>query len=283
MFLVKNLRASRVNLLMNDFAAGLPSPLAFLGLAAAIAPALGQERWARRSPATRRWEIGVLPILHRVDLSPGRTRAEWVANSGAFQPIEIPEDLTGSVVISLLLDIPDCVDEHLVTVALQGRRIAGGPIHNAEIDITAVTVDGSAFRGADRGYAMIRTPPPKSSVVATGQIEHLTAFAAELYVDPGPGWHVPVAIGHRLLEDPAAAAAQTRANTRDPEVPHVFAEPIVGIAELVSVRNKRLTDLDEGGLRDLLWRWTAEGEWIVGHPNYHPDRRIAAHKEHTHG
>jgi len=281
MFLVKNLRASRVNLLMNDFAAGLPSPLAFLGLAAAIAPALGQERWARRSPATRRWEIGVLPILHRVDLSEGRTKAELSNDAGLFKPVEIPEDLAGSVTVSLLLDIPDGADQHSIGSALLGRRIAGGPIHNAEIDVSDVVANGSAFRSVDRGYAMIRTQPPKSSVVATGQIEHLATLEAELNVDPGPGWHVPVAVGHRLLEDPATVPK--RANTRDPTIPHVFAEPVVGVAELVSVRNKRLTSLDDAGLLNLFWRWTAEGEWIVGHPNYHPDRRIAAHKEHAHG
>ncbi len=181
MFLVKNLRASRVNLLMNDFAAGLPSPLAFLGLAAAIAPALGKARWERRPPATRRWEIGVLPILHRVDVSEGRTKAELSNDAGAFTPVEIPEDLTGSVTVSVLLDIPDCIDEHLIGQALLGRRMAGGPIHNAEITAAAVTADGTAFRGVDRGYAMIRTEPPKSAVVATGQIDHLKALAAELY------------------------------------------------------------------------------------------------------
>ena len=281
MFLVRNLRASRVNLLMNDFAAGLPSPLAFLGLAAAIAPALGAERWARRPLATRRWEICVLPILHRVDVAEGRTKAELSNDASVFKPVEIPEDLTGSVSVSLLLDVPECPDEHRVTEALLGRRIAGGPIHNAEITVTAVTADGSAFRNVDRGYAMIRTELPKSAVVATGQIDHLRALAAELYADPGPGWHVPVAVGHRLLEDPATTPK--RANTRDSSIPHVFAEPVVGIAELISVRNKRLTTLDDGGLRDLLWRWTAEGDWIVGHPNYHPDRRIAANEEYKHG
>lgn len=281
MFLVKNLRASRVNLLMNDFAAGLPSPLAFLGLAAAIAPALGKARWERRPPATRRWEIGVLPILHRVDVSEGRTKAELSNDAGAFTPVEIPEDLTGSVTVSVLLDIPDCIDEHLIGQALLGRRMAGGPIHNAEITAAAVTADGTAFRGVDRGYAMIRTELPKSAVVATGQIDHLKSLAAELYLDPGPGWHVPVAVGHRLLEDPATVPK--RANTRDPHIPHVFAEPVVGIAELVSVRNKRLTGLDDAGLRDFFWRWTATGDWIVGHPNYHPDRRMAAQEEKAHG
>ena len=118
LFLVKDLEASRVNLLMNDFAAGLPSPLAFLGLAAAIAPSLGAPRWG----------IGVLPILHAVHVSQGRTKAELAAKAGVYAPIEIPEDLIGSVRVSLLLDVPGCSDEHLVADALLGRRIAGGVI-----------------------------------------------------------------------------------------------------------------------------------------------------------
>lgn len=92
---------------------------------------------------------------------------------------------------------------------------------------------------------------------------------------------MPVAVGHRLLEDPATAPR--RANTRDPRIPHVFVEPAVGVAELISVRNPRLTGLDEPGLRDRLWRWTAEGDWITGHPFHHPARRASAAEEFAHG
>lgn len=64
LFAIKNMKASRVNLLMNDFAAGLPSPLAFIGLGDAIARRLGLNPWSART----------LPILHRVDVSQGRTK-----------------------------------------------------------------------------------------------------------------------------------------------------------------------------------------------------------------
>jgi hypothetical protein len=276
LFVAKGLKASRVNLLMNDFAAGLPSPLAFLGLGAAIAPALGAPRWS----------VGVLPILHSVDVSEGRTKAEAAParKSGVFAPIEIPEDLVGSVRVSLLLDAPDCFDEHGVADALLGRRIAGGAIENENIVVLTNPADGSAFSRVSCGYAMVRAEPPKSSIVATGRIDELKALAAELYPaerEPGSGWHVPVAVGHRLLEDPKTAPK--RANTRDPDIPHVFTEPAVGIAELVSVRNKRLTSLDENGLRALLWRWTAEGDWIVGHPTYHPNTHMTVRQEKTNG
>lgn len=275
LFLATDLRASRVNLLMNDFAAGLPSPLAFLGLGEAIGRALGATAWG----------VGVLPVLHAVNVSEGRTKAEAAPKEGKFTPIEIPEDLTGSVTVSLLLDVPNCTDEHLVKEALIRRRIAGGPIDIASIVVSQVTSDGSAFKtGLKRGYAMIRAATPKSHLVSTGRIDDLKALAAELYPAErarGSGWFVPVAVGHRLLEDPNTVPL--RANTRDPTIPHVFVEPAVGIAELVSVRNKRLTELTEVGLDELLWRWTAEGEWIVGHPNYHPNSRTAEQPEDTHG
>lgn len=268
-FLAKNLRASRVNLLMNDFAAGLPSPLAFLGLGEAIGRSLGTEPW----------KIGVLPVLHQVDVSDGRTKAEASASrkSGVFAPIEIAEDLIGSVTASLLLDIPNISDEHKVAEALVGRRIAGGPIHNHMIDVKSVTADGSCFANSNRGYAMIRATNPKSSAIASGAIDELQAFATELYPaerSPGTGWFVPVAVGHRLLEDPSSAPK--RKNTRNSDIPHVFAEPVVGIAELISVRSKQLTETSANDLPDLFWRWKAEGQWVVGHQNYHPYHHTAA-------
>lgn len=270
LFAVHDLSASRVNLLMNDFAAGLPSPLAFLGLGAAVAPELGAGRW----------DVGVLPVLHAVHVSEGRTKPEMVPSGDRFGPIEIAEDLVGSVRVSLLMDVPGCSDEHRVARALRGRRIAGGVIANEVVRVDPIAPDGQAFGRMARGFAMIAPSTPELQVVATGGIDDLAVVAARLFPaerELGSGWLVPAAVGHRLLEDPATVPP--RANTRDPSVPHVFTEPAVGIAELVSVRNPRLTTLDKAGLKALLWRWVAEGEWIVGHPVYHPDRRAAAEQE----
>lgn len=283
MFVVRNLRASRVNLLMNDFAAGLPSPLAFLGLGAAIAPDLGAGRWT----------VGVLPVLHEVHVSEGRTKPEMEPRklkgekTLQFRPIETVEDLVGTVRVSLLLDVPGFTDEHLLQRALRGRRIAGGVIEtreNQQIDVVSVTPNGDAFRRLDRGYAMIRPDAPEFAHVATGAVEDLAALARLLYHErrePGAPWLVPVAVGHRLLEDPAMVPP--RENTRDPSVPHVFTEPVVGVAELISVRDRRLTGLDEAGLRERFWRWTTEGDWITGHPFHHPARRASAAEEFAHG
>lgn len=278
MFAVTNMRASRVNLLMNDFAAGLPSPLAFLGLAAAMAPRLTPqlEDW--------RWCIGVLPILHEVQISDGRMKPEMSPKEGRFAPVEIPEDLVGTVRVSMLMDVPGCDDEHRVAAALRGRRIAGGVLDGDGIGVRTVADDGRALADCPRGYAVVAPTDPGRRIVATGRIEDLQAVADILYPAEraaGAGWLVPVAVGHRLLEDPAIVPPRT--NTRDPDIPHVFVEPAVGIAELVSVRDPKLIALDKAGLSDLLWRWTAEGDWILGHPNYHPNPPPTGEKETHHG
>ena len=260
LYVLRNIQASRVNLIMNDFAAGLPSPLSFLGLGDLLARNLGLTPWSAR----------VIPILHRVQISDGRTKPEMENKSGVYTPIETMEDMNGTVDISLLLHLPGCESESDLKEQMTGRRIAGGLIQNDDIDISAVTPDGSAFRRLRRGYAMIRPENPERRLITSGDQEGLTAIAATLFPavrEPGFGWIVPSSVGYRLLEDPATVPQRIR--TRSKTIPHVFAEPVLGIAELVSVRNKRLTGLTMTGLDALFWSWEARGDLVLGHTDYH--------------
>ena len=276
LYVLKDIRASRVNLIMNDFAAGLPSPLSCLGLGDLLCRNLGLEPWSAR----------VLPILHRVFVSEGRTKPEMEnkksrtkpemenksGNLFHFIPIETVEDMTGTVELSLLLHLPGCKSESLIREQLVGCRIAGGLIQNEKIEVKPATPDGSAFCDLRRGYAMIRPETPERRKIATGDQEDLAAIAATLFpVEPQPGfgWIVPSSVGYRLLEDPETAPQRIR--TRSKEVPHVFAEPVLGIAELVSERNSRLTELTETGLDALFWSWDARDDLVLGHSAYHPD------------
>lgn len=277
-YLVRDLRASRVNLLMNDFAAGLPSPLSFLGLADLVARNLGLAPWSAR----------VLPILHRVDVSEGRSKPEMENKSGIFEPIETMEDLTGSVQVSFLLHLPGCESESALQAQLRGKRIAGGLIQNDRIDVQAVTPDGSAFRALKRGYAMLCPAQPERRFLATGEttpeqpgLAHLAALLYPAERPEGFGWIVPAAVGYRLLEDPQTVPARIR--TRSKDIPHVFAEPVVGIAELVSVRNKRLTGMTHAELGAALWAWEARGDLLLGHPDYHPILSDASEELVAHG
>lgn len=261
LFSIRNIRASRVNLLMNDYAAGLPSPLAFLGLGGAIAGDLGLDRWTVRT----------LPVLHAVWPSPGRTKPEMEPSSGTFGPIEIAEDMIGTVELSLLMDIPQLDDTTALKSAFVGRRIAGGLIQNDWLEISAVTADGSAFRTLRRGYAVVPPDDPARRLTSRGDYESLRVLAETLYPaarEPGSGWTVPVSVGYRLLEDPETAPK--RRGSRCPETPHVFAEPLAGIAELVSIRNRRLTAMTADEFSARLWSWHAEDDLILGHRAYHP-------------
>ena len=266
LYLIPNLRAARVNLLMNDYAAGLPSPLALLGMADLVARRTGLAPWSAR----------ILPILHEVTPSAGRTKPEMEPSKGAFGPVENVEDLTGTVEISLLLHLPGCERESAIRDALAGASLAGGTIQNDRVEVKAVTPDGSAFRGLRRGYAMARPDQAERRLITSGDLTPdqpgLAAIARILFPEergPGHGWLVPSAVGYRLIEDPETAPQRIRTRTR--AVPHVFAEPVVGVAELISVRNPRLTGLKTSGLNDLLWAWEARGDLILGHPAYHPD------------
>lgn len=260
-FAIRNLHASRVNLLMNDYAAGLPSPMAFLGLAESIGRDLGVQHWKAR----------ILPILHAVHVSDGRTKPEMEPKSGIFAPMEIVEDLVGTVDVSLILDLPGCKSGDEVGSLILCKRIAGGTIANKRLRVDVVASDGSCFKGMPRGYAMVRPDQVDRRLISSGDLGQMERIARILFPEvrePGRGWIVPVAVGHRLLEDPDTVPKRLRA--RSPEIPHLFVEPCVGIAELISVRNARLTSLDDDGMADRFWSWSPEGSHILAHPSYHP-------------
>jgi hypothetical protein len=266
LYVVKNVRASRVNLIMNDYAAGLPSPLSFLGLGDLIMRNMGLEPWSAR----------VIPVLHQVYVSEGRTKPEMDNKSGIFEPIETMEDLTGTVDVSLLFHLPGCESESDLRAQIDGCRIAGGVIQNDDFKVEAVTPDGSAFRGLRRGFAMVRPELPERRFITSGDLTPdqigIARIAAMLFPaerPPGFGWVVPASVGYRLLEDPETVPQRIR--TRSKTIPHVFAEPVLGIAELVSVRNSRLTGLTMSGLDQLFWHWNAQRDLVLGHSDYHPE------------
>jgi CRISPR-associated protein (Cas_Csy2) len=266
LFAIKNLRASRVNLIMNDFASGLPSPLAFIGFGEAIVRRLDLEPWCAK----------VLPILHRVNISQGRTKPEMENKSGTFTPIETMEDMTGTVEISLLLNLPKFESKAALLNIIPELRIAGGILQDNNYSIDTVPFDGSAFRGFRRGYAMIRPSLKSRCFVTTGEPSGLSEIASTLFPAERPqgyGWIVAAAVGYNLLENPENVPKRKR--TRCQTVPHVFAEPVLGIAELMSVRNKFFSDLTSEGLSELLWAWSIRGNYVLGHPAYHPENTIS--------
>lgn len=260
-FVVRNLSASRVNLLMNDYTAGLPSPLAFLGLAESLGRDLNVAPWAAR----------VFPVLHKVHASEGRTKPEMDYREGAFSPVENIEDMVGTVEASLVLDLPGVEDADAVGDAIVCKRLAGGTISSIDGNVRRVANDGRCLNMMKRGYAMVRPDEEERRIISSGDLDQMSEIAEILFpetLNPGRGWIVPVAVGHRLLEDPETVPRRQR--TRSPDMPHVFVEPCVGIAEMISVRNIRLTDLDDDNMADRFWQWCCKGSHVVAHPAYHP-------------
>ena len=260
-FAAKDLKASRVNLIMNNFAAGLPSPLSFIGLGDVIARNLGDE--------TLSWSVRVLPILHEVDVSIGRLKPEMQRTGSFFKPIEIFESMHGSVCVSVIFDIPGCDDELEVSKILNGKRISGGPIWNKEVAVEKVLPDGSTFSKLKRGYAIVAPTETEMRVTSHGDHASLTRLAETLYQregGKGSGWMIPSAVGYKLIEDPKTAPA--RSGVRDQNIPHVFAEPLTGIAELVSIRNPRLRNATTEKFSELFWSWHNINNEIIGHPAY---------------
>jgi hypothetical protein len=260
-YIIRNIRASRVNLAMNDYVSGLPSPLSFIGLADSLA----------RTLKLKPWSASVLPILHHVTISKGRTKAEAIPEGKVLRPAENMEDLVGTVEVSLILDLPGCESELDVAAAMRGKRIAGGEIAGDDINVIAVTAEGRSLRKIKRGFAMIAPEKDAYQQVSSGNLSKINEiidliFPAERKA--GDGWIIGVAAGYRLLEDPSIKT--NRSCRRDVTINHVFAEPCLGMAELVSVRNSRLTSSNEEKLKSFMWKWSIKNDFLLGHQNYQP-------------
>ena len=270
-FVAGNIHAERVNLLMNDYSAGLPSPLAMLGLADAVMRDLGLTPWT----------AGVVPVLHHVNISMGRTRSEMVNKSGVFRQVEIPEDMIGSVRLSLILDLPGCDDESALADCLMRRRIAGGMIQNRKINVRKIAGNGTVFDLLRRGHVMIAPQQASHCMIANGSREGFDRILELLFpdcLDALPNYWIPAAVGYRLLENPDDVPDRTC--RQNPDLPHVFAEPLLGLAELVSDRNWRMTTLSEEDFSSLFWRWHVERDFILGHQAY---QLTTGQQENPHG
>lgn len=263
MFLIGPFAASRVNVLQNDFAAGLPAPTAFVGLAASVAPAVGAPRWG----------VGVLPLIHEISVSPGQTRGQMSKDVAGIKVLDIPADMTGTVRFSLIVDLPAGKAGQIMT-AVSTARLAGGLIFPCDDAKMVEIQDGASLRRIAPGRLIL---PLAGLPVArrTGDVEAWLAavFPSPVTDDAGDkvptGWRVPLAVGFGLLEDPATAPR--RGATRSDAVPHVFAEPIAGVGELASHKSARVRGMSVEDLRALCWKYHTRGDVVAAHRAYLPE------------
>jgi len=255
------LRADGVNLLANDFVAGLPSPGAALGFAGALLRYAGVEDWSHE----------VLMILHSVDLRKGRQRAHPAAKGGIPENIEIKEGLFGSAIFTMVIDTPYAVSNDSLSRSLNLMRFAGGVItpyqRNGNRDLFLLDqrveiLDSNAMLSdlnLPRGYALCpQQTLPGKALVSFGDYSTLSMIRDRGYShQKGQGWHVPVACGYRLLEDPHEAKPRRGSRCGYKKHPHVFAEPAVGLGEFISIRNQSLL-ISISELNRYMWKWSCD-------------------------
>lgn len=256
MILVRNIHANRVNLSQNDVVAGLPSVSSFMGLIGGLADDLGFDRWGAK----------VTPIIHEVNVSDGRTKPEFIVNSGVFSPSENPEDIVGDVRFSLLVDLDDEEDLSARDVldALMGKRFCGGISWLERSSAAEVAADGSALSSCPRGYALF---PVADAPVSDGRDGGFFAVADVAFpAEKGGRMLLPAAVGYRHIESREDAPART--GVRSAGVPHIFTCPLTGVIEAVNVRKKELSDLSREDLAERMFRWHYDRHQAVIHQSY---------------
>ncbi len=258
-FLIGPMDVSRIALDGNALVSGYPPLTALAGFSDSIARRLHQ-------PAAN-WPLALL--IHDLQVSPGRFKPK-PDKSG--QPVEAIERITGSLTGTILLVDPGAsVTEAEVEAALPGLRLAGGmpPLRTGAREIESLSI--------------LSTLPPGHLIVDRSD---LLEKAAEQAADPldglldlftwqpveGGGWTnpwsldengsrrllAPVAVGYQAIEP--LANCQPRQGTRCSNTPHVFAEGIASVAELVSARKLARAKSDEGSALPMFWCWETDAE-----------------------
>ena len=246
------------NLAPGDFVAGVPSPFAALGLAGAIA----------RKARIDGWSVASIPVIHKIELSPGRLRAAPEVRSGKLKSIEVVETVTGQIEFSLLLEFPGYVSKSVVTKYMKGARFSGGscfPLGTRALGDCVREIEGDdlprALRGIPRGYVL--TPPSaertQCGLISYGERDSLEAVISAVFPGDrkkGSGMLIPCPVGYRLCEDPHTA--EVRKGGRDQSTPHVFADQALGIAELISIRNRTHFSSTKNAFEHFAWRWAQD-------------------------
>ena len=108
------------NLDGNSICCGVPSPLAALGFADAL---------ARRAGGQSAPNAKACLIVHLCQVSEGQIKPTPIhAGKGVLENAEIPERVIGFVRATLILDDLPEMDDRLIRAALPGMRFSGAPI-----------------------------------------------------------------------------------------------------------------------------------------------------------
>lgn len=264
-YTITGMSAGLVNVVQNNYCAGIPSPTAFIGFASALFEKIGLDQK----------EAKVIPVLHMCQVSTGRTLGQQIpASKDDVKSQDMHTDMPANIRFSVLIQTDASDIESDLKKVVPAMRFGGKPIFG-DIEAKRVERDGRAMRSLERGYAIV---PPINEVnrgvasfgdeASWKQVsqflmkERATADGDQV---PNVGWRVPVAIGYEYIK---GFRITNKSLLRDPNKPHSFASPGVGIAELVSVKNHTLSEMTAEEIDDLFLQWSFNSDKVVIHNSY---------------
>jgi len=252
------------NLTPNELVAGLPSPFAALGFAKKLAMLAGME-------AGETWDMQALPIMHAVHMSKGRLKPEF-DNQGKgredrfakFGPVEIPETITGTLRISLVLRYPreHGLTPHHIARQLPRMRYGGGRLKMPEsrgLEAFARVLEhpdfSSALDSLPPGWVIAPADPEQagSELLWIDSAESLADFVDAIHPPTrtkGVTPLIPAQVGFVFHETPAQT--EGRRGTRRPDLPHLYSSSVFGMAQALSTRSDLLKD---GQFDHRFWRF----------------------------
>lgn len=151
--------------------------------------------------------------------------------------------------LSIIVRMESAVPLQRIKNELSHARIAGGVVWNHE-DIKVS--DFETFHEAVRSISSGAWVSDAREVVERRLASGLDPVEAVLGAIPEKGWYVPVTVGYSPITG-FAARSGVRLGPSGEQVPHAFAEPVVGLVRLDSVRTV-------GADRPSLWshEWASD-------------------------
>jgi len=258
LFMIGPFTAERVALDGNTSVSGLPAMTAVAGISDMVFRHQGYP--AANNP--------IALILHDIQPSPGRAKPKADKHG---RPGEAIERFGGRVEASIvLMDTHDRLTTDAVADAMPHCRFAGGMLELGSRPVSEAASLAQALKHLPRGHLVVDRSEilDAANAHASDPLDGLLDICTLAREDRDSPWRrlylpddtlqsrnlVPIAVGYQALESLTEAAP--RQQTRSSTLPHVFAEGVTGIGELVTSRRVARTQGDDHCTNQpLFWRW----------------------------